>query len=217
MKRLVVTVFAAGVVLGFPVAGWSQNGVTACVKNGKPRIVQANESCAADETRLTWNLVGLQGPKGDPGPAGEPALGAGLRVVDAANKLVGTFLPGAATPDMVFVPYALQGTSETRQNWVRLFFTSGGFSVYSKVAIAYALPDCAGDGFVPSNPSAPPLYIMGGFDGTGTVVPGEFVGTVSVLSQKLNGVCSSYNASFPAAKAVWVDLSVFTPPFRLSR
>jgi hypothetical protein len=56
--------------------------IHACVQQGSQhvRLVTANEPCRRPETRVTWNIVGPQGPKGDPGvkgdtgAAGEPGV-----------------------------------------------------------------------------------------------------------------------------------------------
>ncbi len=60
----------------------ASNMIHACVQQGSQhvRLVTANEPCRAPETRVTWNIAGPQGPKGDPGvkgdigAAGEPGV-----------------------------------------------------------------------------------------------------------------------------------------------
>jgi hypothetical protein len=48
--------------------------IYACVKDGQLRIVGANTQCRAKETRLSWNIMGPQGPKGDKGDPGAQGL-----------------------------------------------------------------------------------------------------------------------------------------------
>jgi hypothetical protein len=44
----------------------------ACINpgNGNMRLVGANTACHANETRVSWNVVGPEGPQGPQGPAG---------------------------------------------------------------------------------------------------------------------------------------------------
>lgn len=46
--------------------------IHACVhkESGAVRIVSADSDCGSDESALEWGIVGVQGPKGDPGPRG---------------------------------------------------------------------------------------------------------------------------------------------------
>jgi hypothetical protein len=51
--------------------------IEACIHNesGAIRIVSADTTCADDETRLEWNVLGPKGETGPPGPAGPPGVG----------------------------------------------------------------------------------------------------------------------------------------------
>jgi hypothetical protein len=67
----------AGIAGGFVVAlalGPSADAqqISACVNNsdGTLRIVAPNTTCRSHETPLSWNAVGIQGPKGDTGATG---------------------------------------------------------------------------------------------------------------------------------------------------
>lgn len=47
------------------------NTITACVKrNGDVSLVEQNEACKKNESRVTWNIVGPKGDKGDKGDTG---------------------------------------------------------------------------------------------------------------------------------------------------
>lgn len=86
--RRTVTVTAAvaalmGGVVGIAMASIpdSQGHITVCVKGRHERFIDATKShCKNSQKTVTWNAVGLPGPKGDkgdpglPGPAGPPGL-----------------------------------------------------------------------------------------------------------------------------------------------
>src|SRR5262245_54801041 len=59
-----------------------------CVgKTGALRIVQSLAGCTKNETPLSWNKEGVQGPKGDSGPAGSS-----FHLFDANNQDLGIVL-----------------------------------------------------------------------------------------------------------------------------
>jgi len=68
--RTVVTVgVAVFIILGLATTGVSQTTYYACVvKDGTLRMVSQGQLCKNNETRISWNSVGPQGP---PGPSGE--------------------------------------------------------------------------------------------------------------------------------------------------
>jgi len=73
MRKFSFILLALG--LGIPEMAWAQSTadmIYACVGQGSAlaRIVGAAEACRGSETRVMWNVVGPQGPKGDPGPQG---------------------------------------------------------------------------------------------------------------------------------------------------
>jgi hypothetical protein len=57
--------------VGFVYADTNGGVINACVKsNGDVRIVNQASDCKDQETYLQWNIMGLQGPKGDTGATG---------------------------------------------------------------------------------------------------------------------------------------------------
>jgi len=77
--------------------------ITACAArtNGRLRLISASASCKASERRLSWNVAGPAGPKGDvgpPGPQGERGA-AGPRGEQGTRGETGSQGPaGAAGP-----------------------------------------------------------------------------------------------------------------------
>jgi len=75
-RRLVVCIaLVALILLVVPVAHLAAGGsgtIEACVNpgNGGLRLVDANTDCHNNETRVSWNITGPQGPVGPQGPAG---------------------------------------------------------------------------------------------------------------------------------------------------
>jgi len=70
-----ISVIACAVLV--PIAMRAANSPTtleACVNpgNGMMRLVDSSTACHNNETRVTWNIEGPQGPPGDPGPKGDP-------------------------------------------------------------------------------------------------------------------------------------------------
>lgn len=63
--------FVAASVITIIHAQTTNNTIYACVKtnNGSLRIVDANTTCASNETPLSWNIQGPPGPAGSPGPS----------------------------------------------------------------------------------------------------------------------------------------------------
>ena len=59
-------------LLAVPVA--ASPVMEACINkgNGGMRLVDTAVPCHANETRVQWNVAGLQGPPGPPGPPGQP-------------------------------------------------------------------------------------------------------------------------------------------------
>lgn len=80
----------------------SSNVIRACVQTppaprrgdrdrgdaGQVRIIGPNDTCRRNETLITWNITGPQGPKGDPGPQGVPGP-AGPQGLPGAQGLQG--------------------------------------------------------------------------------------------------------------------------------
>ena len=74
-KRFLLIVGMALVLLAVGVVyAWAttEGAINACVSSsGSLRIVSDTTQCKRTETALAWNVMGPQGPKGDPGPKGD--------------------------------------------------------------------------------------------------------------------------------------------------
>src|SRR3989442_4195281 len=71
--RVLSTLSALALATLAPAAAQSTTDVTVylCVgPSGRVRLVTPDEACRPTERRLSWNLAGLVGSKGDPGPMG---------------------------------------------------------------------------------------------------------------------------------------------------
>ena len=73
MSRLITLVMCLSLILlAFPITdSFAQDVIYGCVnKPGHVRIVDDPNECKTSETAIYWNVVGGQGPQGDPGPPG---------------------------------------------------------------------------------------------------------------------------------------------------
>jgi hypothetical protein len=71
-----ILVFLSLILLAFPNTDtFAQDVIYGCVnKSGHVRIVDDPNECKTSETAIYWNVVGGQGPQGDPGLPGEDGL-----------------------------------------------------------------------------------------------------------------------------------------------
>ncbi len=140
--------------------------IHACVKrNGSLRIVSAPALCKQQESPLTWNDSGPQGPAGEPGeqgPAGEPgeqgppgepgqqgSPGATLRVFDALGNDLGLYagregLGGSYENPFARVLVVLNGSGLT----VQLDARSGEPTKFSTLQFYFEAADCSGTAYV---------------------------------------------------------------------
>jgi hypothetical protein len=110
-QGLAVLAAALGVLFRPGTAAAQATDITACVSasGGKLRIVDSGATCKRRENRLTWAVSGQQGPKGDPGPAGEgaPACGTVARLTIppiSGDGPGGSMLVYHYTTGLTFVP-----------------------------------------------------------------------------------------------------------------
>ena len=117
MKSRSIATFAAGVTLAVIALGAAQyvqaasdSIITACASKSSGAIRLLNKgSCKKTETKVSWNMQGiqgLQGPPGDTGPKGDSGAAATApRVVDATGKYLGVAIGdgqgGGLTPDFL--------------------------------------------------------------------------------------------------------------------
>src|SRR3954470_16882858 len=108
MAAALVAVVAAGAGADAHAASQGSTTINGCVaKDGKLRVLAANEACKNEETALSWNSEGPQGPAGVAGPAGPAGpQGAAAGSPDASDVTMAITEPGFSAS-----PTALVGVS----------------------------------------------------------------------------------------------------------
>lgn len=110
--------FLVGVILTQAISyiyAQEANLIHGCVRPaGFLRIIDANETCNANETPLTWNIQGPTGPAGPMGPTGATGSEGG------GGSLIGVF--GGYTTDQ------LVGMDTINEPFIYRYFVGGNFS-----------------------------------------------------------------------------------------
>jgi hypothetical protein len=151
----VLIAFVVGLLLSPAIISKADGGdislIHACVKDksGDVKIVGANSSCPSGYSPLHWGITGLQGPKGEQGPAGPTTLPSGYyQAIDANLMTVVTYIPN----------YTTIGTFELPAGKWALFVTVNTFPDSANISFAFTCQ-------IPEIPGMSVMYSPGDNDG----------------------------------------------------
>jgi hypothetical protein len=191
----------------------------ACVntKNGGMRLVASPADCnASKETAVSWNVVGPQGPPGEPAPTPPK-----LMLLDSADVLIGEVVPGS---------WSVGGAAVIRPSGVYRL-TEDGFG--GGRSLIFRDPSCAGPVFTvsldwptengtPFFPFETPVLntdLKARVRADTSIADEEAISTVQLFIPDGAGGCQAWGGAWDAAIVFRLierdDLGLFAAPFKV--